>query len=452
MRFTTSSETWRAWEGRVVDGKFTLGQWLGGSDHSAVFATERKDQRSTKAVIKLIASEPGQSEVQLSRWGVSAQLTHPNVIRIFESGQCRLDNIPLLYIVMEQAEEDLSQILPQRALSAEETGDVLPPMLEGLAYLHGKGFVHGHVRPSNVHAVGDQVKLSADQITSIADTNSARRRRDVYDAPETAAGILSPASDVWSLGVTLMAALTQNVPQDGEASRGDPGLPATIPEPFLGIVRECLHLDPQQRCTIAQIRARLAPAPSAAPMKPHVETPRASAANTNRAPIFVAVAVLLALIGIFALWKGGSSHSSGTEQPAAQTAAPETASPQNTPAETAPPTASAKSAQPAKNAPVARGEVVHQVLPDISASARRTITGTIKIKVRVEVNASGKVMAAKLAAPVSSRYFADHTLQAAKAWEFSPLQVDGQPRPSAWLLQFRIQRGGTHATAERITR
>src|SRR5271157_4872444 len=161
MRFTTSSETWRAWEGRVLDEKFTLGQWLGGSDHSAVFATERAEQPSTKSVIKLIASEPGQSDVQLARWRAAAQLSHPNVIRIFEAGECRLDNIPLLYVVMEQAEEDLSQILPQRALSGEETGDVLPPMLEGLAYLHGKGFVHGHLRPSNVHAVGDRVKLSA---------------------------------------------------------------------------------------------------------------------------------------------------------------------------------------------------------------------------------------------------------------------------------------------------
>ena len=33
-------ETWKSWEGRTVDGKFPLRQYLGGSDHSAVFLTE----------------------------------------------------------------------------------------------------------------------------------------------------------------------------------------------------------------------------------------------------------------------------------------------------------------------------------------------------------------------------------------------------------------------------
>jgi TonB family protein len=70
----------------------------------------------------------------------------------------------------------------------------------------------------------------------------------------------------------------------------------------------------------------------------------------------------------------------------------------------------------------------------------------------VEVNSSGKVTSAKLAAPVSSRYFSDHTLQAAKAWEFSPTEAAGQPAPSAWMLQFRIQRSGTQASADRISR
>jgi hypothetical protein len=31
----------KQWEGRIVDGKFPLQKWLGGSEHSAVFLTER---------------------------------------------------------------------------------------------------------------------------------------------------------------------------------------------------------------------------------------------------------------------------------------------------------------------------------------------------------------------------------------------------------------------------
>ena len=116
---------------------------------------------------------------------------------------------------MECAEEDLSQILPQRPLAAAEVTDLLPPLLDSLSYLHDKGFVHGRIKPSNVHATGDQLKLSADQIVSSAELNVSPKRRDVYDAPETAAGIVSPAGNVWSIGVTVVAALTQNVAFEG---------------------------------------------------------------------------------------------------------------------------------------------------------------------------------------------------------------------------------------------
>ena len=98
----------------------------------------------------------------------------------------------LLYAVMEYAEEDLSQILPQRPLAPAEVTDLLPPLLDALSYLHGKGFVHGRIAPSNILAVGDQLKLSTDQVMSVGEGNSSRRRRDIYDAPETAAGIISP--------------------------------------------------------------------------------------------------------------------------------------------------------------------------------------------------------------------------------------------------------------------
>lgn len=445
MTFTINTETWKAWEGRVVDGKFTLGQWVGGSDHSAVFAIETKEQAPSKLAIKLIAAEPGKSDVQLSRWRAAAQLSHPNLIRIFGVGQCKLDQTSLLYVVMEAAEEDLSQILPQRALEAAETADLLPQILDGLVYLHGKGFVHGHLQPTNVHAVGVKVKLSADQVTSLADTNSTRRRRDVYDAPETAAGIISPASDIWSLGVTLMAALTQDIPRETDGSKGDPGLPASIPEPFRGIVRECLHLDPRQRSSLADIRAKLIPSAPVAAVEPEIPTPPRP--NSKRNWVFIATSVLIVVGVLFAYWKF-------SRPPVAQQPAPQAASTVDAPPPSAPTTspAASESKPVAKTTSPSPGQVLHQALPDISASARRTIRGTVKIKVRVEVNSSGKVTAAKLAAPASSRYFADHTLQAAKAWDFSPPQVDGQPGESRWLLEFRLQRSGTRASAQRITR
>ena len=434
---------WKTWQGRIVDGKFPLRQWLGGSEHSAVFLTERPGQPSSKAAIKLIAADGAEADRQLSRWRSASQLSHPHLMRIYESGRCRLDASSLLYVVMEYAEEDLSQILPQRPLAPAEVTDLLPPVLDALSYLHSKGFVHSRIKPSNVLATGDQLKLSADQIVATTETNSARRRRDAYDAPETAAGIVSPAGDIWSVGVTLVAALTQNVSFAEQQSPNDPDPPASVPEPFRGIARECLHLDPKRRCSIAQIQARLQPAARSVPAPAPQTLPQPRSA-LKRGPIAAAVLVvlLIALVVFFSRGKRGTPTASPTTE---QTAPQNATIPKPNPALRASTAGSTRSS-------AAGGEIVHQVVPDISRSSRNTISGTIKVTVRVEADPSGKVRTAKLKTAGPSRYFAEQALKAAQHWEFAPPQVDGQSMPSTWLLQFRFKRSGTQASAERLTR
>ena len=68
----------------------------------------------------------------------------------------------LVYSVTEFAEEVLSEIIPERPLSPRETQEMLSPVLDALIYLHGKGFVHGHLKPSNIMVVGNQLKISGD--------------------------------------------------------------------------------------------------------------------------------------------------------------------------------------------------------------------------------------------------------------------------------------------------
>lgn len=107
---------------------------------------------------------------------------------------------------------------------------------------------------------------------------------------------------------------------------------------------------------------------------------------------------------------------------------------------------------PSKKAGASRGEVIHQVLPEIPRSAKNTITGTIKVAVRVEVDASGKVTSARLVSSGPSKYFANQALSAARGWEFSTPVVNGQPTSSAWILRFRFKRGSTQASPERASR
>ena len=452
MPLMSKPETWKTWEGRVVDGKFPIRRQLGSSGHSAVFLTELPGT-AKKAAIKLLVTDAAEIDPQLARLRATAKLSHPHLLRVFESGRCRLDNSAFAYVVMEYAEEDLSEILPQRALAPSEVSELLPPLLDALSYLHEKGYVHGRVKPSNVLAVGDQLNLSADSITAIAEPTSARRRRDVYDAPETAAGIVSPAGDVWSIGVTLVAAITQNVTLAEQSDPGKPALPDNIPEPYRGIARECLHLDPKRRCSLAEIRARLQPAGRSVPaaMEP-AKAPRRS--KKSRKPVYALVlaciaAVLLAVSVFHSRGKNSSEQTAAApEQPASQTA-PVAPAAAPAPEGAAPPP---KAAPPSRTPTSSEGAVLHQVMPDLSQSAKSTIRGTIKIGVVVDVDSSGKVKAARFKSAGPSRYFAGKTLAAAQQWQFSPPQVNGEPAASSWLLQFRLRRSAIEASSQRITR
>jgi TonB family protein len=152
---------------------------------------------------------------------------------------------------------------------------MLNPVVDVLAYLHSKFYVHSHIKPSNLLAVGDQLKLSSDTICPITQPREALREPDAYDAPEVASSPAkpsTPSSDVWSLGVSLVEALTQAAPALPFDVTAEPLVPNSLPQPFLDIARHALRRDPTDRWAAAQIAARLsgvaepvaAPAPSAA--------------------------------------------------------------------------------------------------------------------------------------------------------------------------------------------
>jgi len=450
-------ETWKTWEGRVVEGRFPLRQWLGGSDHSAVFLTETPGQPAQNAAIKFIPVENGNAEDQLSRLRAASRLSHRHLIRILETGSTRMDGGTVLYVVMECADDDLSQILPERALQPGEVADLLPPVLDALLYLHKNGFVHGRVKPSNVLAAGDQLKLSSDQVSLPADQDGSRRRRDVFDAPETAAGIISPAGDVWSMGVTLVAALTRDVTLAEAASPENRDLPESIPEPFRDIARDCLRLDPKRRGSLKDIQARLQPAARSVPAAsvPAVaERAATTAPSKNRGKFVVGAIAILAVIaiviGIVFFRPSQPAQTSSSTQPVAQNApaagsAPTTGS---SPSPVQPHTTAPSGAQPQTT----NGSVVHQVLPDIPRSAMNTISGTIKVAVRVQIDSSGKVTSATYKMAGHGQYFASHALKASEQWEFAAPRRDGQPQPSIWLLQFRFRRSGIQVTPQQVKR
>src|ERR1700693_2813420 len=204
------SEAWKTWEGQAVDG-FPLLQYLGGSDHSAVYLTQLNSSGEPKAAIKFIPADTS-AYAQLARWRVAGELTHPHLLQLIRTGRCELANTNFLYVVMEYAEENLSEILPQRALEPEEARQMLESALDALSYLQAQGLTHTRIKPGNILAAGDQLKLSSDTLSKIGSAPVAKPQPSIYAAPESATAPASAAAEVWSLGVTLVEAVTQRTP------------------------------------------------------------------------------------------------------------------------------------------------------------------------------------------------------------------------------------------------
>ena len=253
----------RLWEGRTIDGKFALLEWLGGCADQGVFVTLGAGAR--RAAIKLIVAEDADADAWLSQWELARRLSHPHLMPVLDTGHFASDGTPMVYVLSECGERVLAQFIQDRPLKLHETTNILSPLVDVLAYLHAKGFVHGHVKPSNVFVSADQLKLSSDNFLLAASVPTRLVRPGPYDAPELASGNFSPAADVWSLGMTLAEALTQQKLVWDPSSGRPPEIPQSLPLPFAEIVPECLRLDPLARCTLADIKPQLVETPAPPP-------------------------------------------------------------------------------------------------------------------------------------------------------------------------------------------
>jgi Protein kinase domain len=450
----TETEIWTKWESQVVNGIFPLRRFLGRSNHSVVFLTECRARSLGSAAIKIIPADTARAEGQLSRWHLAASLSHPHLIRVLESGRCKLGGHPFLFVVTEYAEQNLAQILPHRALTVDEVREMLTPALDALAFLHRQNLVQGQLKAPNFLVVNDQLKLASDTIREAGD----------------AAGI-DLAGDMRALGATIVEALTQTRPELQARPEGL-SLPATLSPELADAVRRCLSPEPGNRPTVSELRNLIDPAPEAPPPAPAAEVAAAEVPDPQvplALPVPAAPQVPAPEV---------SARPASTPPPAAPHAPPPPAVPRR-PASmpyprwlvpvaavglvlllvwaggrvlrphdsarpVAAPIASQQSFAPApapSPAPVqsAGSPVLHEEFPAISHSTRESIHGQIKVAVSVTVDRAGNVVAENLEVRGSSKYFARLASDAARKWKFVPADTQSARE---WLVQFEFSRSG----------
>jgi eukaryotic-like serine/threonine-protein kinase len=209
---------------RIAD-RYDLEEIVGSGGMSTVFRAY-DTQLERRVAIKILHERFAGDDEYVGRFRQEArsvaQLTHPNIVSVIDRG----DDSGSQYIVFEFVDgENLKELIVRSGpLPLRHAVEIALAVADGLSFAHEHGLVHRDIKPQNV-LLGKSggVKVTDFGIARSLDVEHGLTQTGTvvgsgeYLSPEQAnGGVVSPATDVYSLGVVLWEMLTGRVPFDGE--------------------------------------------------------------------------------------------------------------------------------------------------------------------------------------------------------------------------------------------
>lgn len=272
-------DSWRFTEGDSFTSELTVITKLGGgAAYEAFLAFD--EVTYTAVVVKAVRPAQVTDEVTLRGLRREAEslhrLNHPVMVRVLRATTA--GERP--HLVLEHLDGPRLSTLVRKhgVLSPQQYLPLAIEVASALHYMHGQGFVHLDVKPSNI-IMGAPAKLIDVSVARSLDAAAALTYpvgTDSYMAPEQcdplSSGKPGPAADVWGLGVSLFEAVVGIRPfEDGDQDADGVQLrwpqlvdePAPMPEwvPLLvaDVIMTALEIDPSRRPTPGDVVDALAP-------------------------------------------------------------------------------------------------------------------------------------------------------------------------------------------------
>lgn len=255
--------SWEEVAGTAIPDGYVVTKVIERTVNSTLLRARPTEETDRREVVVQVTRPLEPSQTIVNRFLEASFLSNANLARIMNAGI--LEAPGLVYAVCEPIDYTLTQFVSQRPLPVDDALELTEHLIAGLSYLHSENLVFCNLRPESVWRTGSEWKLgdfSELRVIGRGDSRDLRtalaRRPDL--PPEVYEGVVSPAWDVWSLGLLLRRVLTPEPAHvEGSVSlpRGRQLRNADLPPPFDRITRDCLEPDTKARITLDGIPARL---------------------------------------------------------------------------------------------------------------------------------------------------------------------------------------------------
>lgn len=254
--------------GRLLGGRYRIESTVGFGGMATVYRAT--DEALGRAVaVKLFDSNILDPSRQESELAVLASLDHHGVVNLYDAG---VDNDDLgrvrRYLVMALViGQNLHERIQVSPIASRHIAEIGYDMAEALEYIHSRTVLHRDIKPSNILLVdygndaprarakltdfGIALSEDIERMTAAGETTGTA----AYLSPEQVAGIpLTPASDVYSLGLVLLQSFTRAIEFPGSMVESamarlsrDPLIPAFLPPHWRDLLTSMTARDPAHR-------------------------------------------------------------------------------------------------------------------------------------------------------------------------------------------------------------